>query len=94
MTESMPSSIQPNQAAQKPTICCRLRGVREWMDVGAGVMPAAEPWGIFISFARTCLVTIDAPNQPTERLPLVGRSRSAGTCAWMLAAPAKKAAVE
>jgi hypothetical protein len=39
-------------------------------------------------------VTIDAPNQPTERLPLVGRSRSAGTCAWMLAAPAKKAAVE
>jgi hypothetical protein len=27
-------------------------------------------------------VTIDAPYQPTERLPLVGRSRSAGTCAW------------
>jgi hypothetical protein len=42
MTESMPSSIQPNQAAQKPTICCRLSGVREWTDGIAGTIPLAE----------------------------------------------------
>jgi len=41
MTESMPSSIQPNQAAQNPTICWRFSGVWVRMAGAPGAIVSA-----------------------------------------------------
>jgi hypothetical protein len=49
MTESMPSSIQPNQAAQKPTTWWRLSDVRFPLGVAMDALPPAVPWAIFVS---------------------------------------------
>jgi hypothetical protein len=53
MTEFMPSSIQPNQAAQKPTICCRLSGVYFPIGIASGAIPPAVPLAISVSSLRT-----------------------------------------
>jgi len=66
MTESMPSSIQPNQPAQKPTIWRRLSGVRMGMDGIAGAMLRPGLRAILIFSVTFCPLAIGNFSHPRK----------------------------